>query len=470
MLGRNSGVFSMIFHDRKCFHGAAGLSLLWIISTILIVSALSVGVMNLTNTSTKNELFLSFDVRARYLAESGMNYAESYVLSIKNGANVKISDLNGKVLTSGLQSNEQIDLTVTGPVTTSGINYYTVTSIGTVNNNSSAMAKYKIVNVLNIASSFEDNRDRGIYYTENKAAWSFSGSTASVSALNITDYTGGVSFDPVKTNSANSGNKFTGAIGSFGKGIRAYFKFNFSNHSDADGFIFAIKNATLNSPYDCGGPRDSLTSHGCYIAYAGPGLATWGHGMGIRPPKIGLEFDIYTNSGMYTCTNDGRNDPNSDHMTFVYWGNTNTINNSNLLSSSCPTVDDNVHGVGGGDTTSDPVPMNPSSTSGGFYSTNIQTNKDIPIRIEILRSTSAISDGSVHNGMYKYIVKAWYNCTLSFCSDVSNSYSNPTITDTMYLNSDMHKMFDTFYYGYQVSTGSSTETTTLSYPRIEVIN
>jgi hypothetical protein len=460
----------MIILDRNSSHGAAGLSLLWIISTIVVVSALSIGVMNLTNTSTKNELFLSFDARARYLAESGMNYAESYILSIKNGANVKMSDLSGKVLTSGLQANEQIDLTVTGPTTKNSINYYTVTSIGTVNNGSSLMAKYKVVNVLNIESSYEVNRNSGIYYTENTAAWSFSSSSATVNAINITNYTGGVSFDPVKTNSTNSGNNFNGAIGRFGKGIRAYFKFRFSNHSDADGFVFAIKNATLNSPYDCGGPRDSSTSHGCYIAYAGPGLAAWGHGMGIRPPKIGLEFDIYENSGAYTCTNDKRNDPSSDHMAFVYWGDGNTINSSNLLSSSCPTVDDNVHGEGGGDTISDPVPMNPSSGSIGFKSTSINTNSDIPVRIEILRATSAVSDGSVHNGMYKYELKAWYNCKSSFCSDVGNSYSNPTISDVIYLSSDMHAMFDTFYYGYQVSTGASTETTTLTYPRIEVIN
>ncbi len=96
-----------------------------------------------------------------------------------------------------------------------------------------------------------------------------SSSSITANAISVTDFTGGITINPTKTNSDNTGNYFNGAIGTFNKGIRVYFKFKITRASEGDGFVFAIKNAGINSPYDCGGPRTG--SHGCFMAYAGPG-------------------------------------------------------------------------------------------------------------------------------------------------------------------------------------------------------
>ncbi|WP_156932855.1 hypothetical protein [Desulfonatronum lacustre] len=80
-----------------------GASLIFIIAAILIMSALGVGIVRLTTTSTFTELTQDPYQQARYLAESGLNYALTganegvYVLADNQG-NFTI-DRNGDVIT-----------------------------------------------------------------------------------------------------------------------------------------------------------------------------------------------------------------------------------------------------------------------------------------------------------------------------------------------------------------------------------
>lgn len=435
-----------------------GMTLIWIIASFTILSALIAGIVSITSSNRMNELNLNYDNRARYLAESGLNYAASYIQNIKTGALVYMSDLNNITLTTGLQTGEQIDLTVSGPTTTNGTNYYTITSTGTVNNNSSAMTKYKTTNILSILKSYEDDRDSGKYITQNTSVITTSPSSITANAISVTDFTGGITLNPTKTNSDNTGNYFNGAIGTFNKGIRVYFKFKITSASEGDGFVFAIKNAGINSPYDCGGPRTG--SHGCFMAYAGPGLSSWGYGMGIRPPKIGLEFDIYKNRGPFSCTDqDNRNDHDGGHIALVYWGAQGYITSSNYIDSSCPTLDDNVHGLPSSTTSS--APTNPDTTR----ETDIDNGRYHGVRIEIKRTTNSDSTGT-------YVIKVWYDCSATACQDVTSDYSgSASFTETISnLDATLNSYFNTFYYGYQIATGASTESLVLTYPKIEIIN
>ncbi len=114
-----------------------------------------------------------------------------------------------------------------------------------------------------------------------------------------------------------SGNFCSAGKCRFEYGMRAYFTVDYNG--TGDGFTFALANGTDNSLTSVGGAGGS----GELMGYAGPGT----DGNGIKPPKMALEFDTYTNTG--------RNDPgssNKDYLNFVYWGASDTDLN-----------DDNVH-------------------------------------------------------------------------------------------------------------------------------
>ena len=141
----------------------------------------------------------------------------------------------------------------------------------------------------------------------------------------------------------------------FGNGFRSYWVFELSKqngglNSYGDGFTFAMVSAETNLGNACGGSVG--TSMGELLGYAGTGVS----GVGIAPPKIGLEFDFYQNSGTgNVCQANSRNDPNCrDHVALVYWGR-------NVNSGNCDkSFDDNRHGVG---ELTDSEPRNPGNWS-----------------------------------------------------------------------------------------------------------
>jgi type II secretory pathway pseudopilin PulG len=460
-----------------------GFSLIWVIAVIVIIGALAGTVMNMFTTARKNEMMLTFDTQARLLAESGMNYASNYASNILTGVtNTPLSTLNGSVTTAGLPSGQQIALTVT---VTGGNPYdYNVTSVGTVNQGTNFEANYAVTNLINAPTS-----GTGVYIVQSKPGTAVASPTAvAVNASALNDYTAGISFDPRFAGSGHSlgSSNFNNGVGSLLNGVRIYFTYSISSGSNADGFVLAIKNGTWNTPYNAGGPPAG-TSHGSFLGYAGQGYPYWGNGLGIRPPKIGVEFDIYTNSGHSGgVSSDGRNDPDNHHIANIFWGSTWNITTSpptNAYStSSYYGWDDNVHSFGGANDKVDPMPYNPGSGNNdpggsglpGLLSINrttmVGTASPVPVRIELVRPSSVVSTNSsnARYNMYAYVIKTWYNCTNAACSDISVDYNatTPTIQYTVYLTSAMHTAFQSFVYGYQVSTGASTGQYNFSIPRI----
>lgn len=444
-----------------------GFSLLWVIAAITTIAALGAGVVSVTTRARTNETMLPYDNQARFLAESGINYALSTAKDVMDGTNtLTMASLNNKTISTG--TGQQIALTVTGP--TNGWDY-TVTSTGTVNSGSPFAANYSVTNIIN-APSFS----AGTYVVESRPGTVVvtpTGLTINTSSIN--DFSGGISFNPTNASPVATRAAFTNGVAPFGAGIRAYFTFQFSTGSNADGVIFAVKNAGLNTIKDCGGPPAG-TSHGSFLGYSGPGYPFWGNGMGLRPPKFGIEFDFYQNSGNAGACDDGRNDPDNHHIANVFWGKIWNITAANFNdAATCPTYDDNVHGVGGANTTADPDPMNPSSGDGtqGFYTIPnrnqmVGTASPVPIRMEIIRSTTPVGGHGSTAGMYSYRIKTWYNCTAVGCNNVTADYAGgaPTLDYTVYLTSAMHTNFTNFIYGYQLATGAQTANYTFTFPII----
>ncbi len=439
-----------------------GFSLVWVLAAITAAAALGAGVVSLTTTARHNELMLSYDNQARFLAESGINYALSTRKDVMDGINVlQMSDLNNKVISTG--SAQQIALTVAGP--TNGWDY-TITSTGTVNKGTAFETNYSVTNIIN-APSFS----AGVYIVESRPGTivaTASGLDVNTSAIN--DFSGGVSFNPTVASPVATRAQFSNGVAPLGTGLRVYFTFQFSTGSNADGVVFAIKNAGLNSIEDSGGPPAGQ-SHGSFLGYAGYGYPFWGHGMGIRPPKFGLELDFYQNSGHSNACDDGRSDPDNHHIANIFWGHTPDITAANFNNSStCPTYDDNVHGIGGANTAADPDPTNPTSGSGFYTVPNrnqlVGTASPVPMRVELVRSTTPVVGGS-RNGMYSYRIKTWFNCTAGSCSNVTADYGGATTLDyTVYLTAAQHANFSSFIYGYTLATGAQTAHYSMSYPVI----
>ena len=111
-----------------------------------------------------------------------------------------------------------------------------------------------------------------------------------------------------------------------GKGIRAFFEFEFDDTDDhveskayGDGFTFALISGDNYTDGDTG-------EGGEYLGYAGAGSGSGLSGNGIQPPKIGIEIDTYPNPGAGNiCGSNSRRDdtPVANHLAAVYWGEEN---------------------------------------------------------------------------------------------------------------------------------------------------
>lgn len=148
----------------------------------------------------------------------------------------------------------------------------------------------------------------------------------------------------------------------FKSGIRAFFTLEYSG--SGDGLMFALFNGALNGTGSIGGDADLPE----LLGYGGDSRDSSGNFLdtnrGIKPPKIGLEFDTKRNwdqtfetkpidfcSGSSLRQNT-RNDPDKDssnakdYVQYVFWGK------STLLTAACrsdnASYDDNRHDPAGG--------------------------------------------------------------------------------------------------------------------------
>ena len=271
---------------------------------------------------------------------------------------------------------------------------------------------------------------------------------------------------------------------SFNAGIRAYFDFTFVNEdysadstNSADGFTFAVISAINNTRDRTGGAAPG-NSQGELMGYAGPDDTA--DSLGLRPPKMALEFDTYpNNTSPDVCASGSRNDPSpfSNHAALMFWGDR-TI--SGTCSGGYPkgSFDDNRHGAGG--SSGDPI-NTPTSSDSGYYQGANRTCKSssntcnwmedgytYSARVEIVRPSAA--NGS---GTYDYQINAWILLKSSVpqllpFQDVTTPYtaSAPQIIKTISLSQADHDALSRIYFGFTEATGGRTGNITLSDLRV----
>lgn len=287
-------------------------------------------------------------------------------------------------------------------------------------------------------------------------------------------------------------NACTDGVCPFGLGLRAYFEYQTnpdnSTRSDggADGFTFAVLNASNNTTSDRGGiPSNSSISMGSLLAYAGPGNTS--DRLGLQPPKLAVEFDLFPNNTDDGSCNSGRNDTpkssywspenTSNHIAVMYWGRNSSemCDRGTTMGTSYPQapMDDNYHGAGDG-TTSNPYNSSLSGDGanlGGYYERSRNANggwnwtedgRWHRVRIEIIRSPSDRT----------YQVKAWVDCessASSACSAVENVYFQdiyapytnaaypPKVDRTVTLSSTYNTMLNNILFGFTEGSGAVTQ-------------
>ena len=245
-----------------------------------------------------------------------------------------------------------------------------------------------------------------------------------------------------------------------GNGLCAYFDFVFTSGSSGDGFVWTIMSGATNTSSSNGGD----TGRGELMGYGGLG----GSGLGIKPPKFGVEFDIYANTGTGSACSVGNraDDTNGyDHIAHVFWGA------QTIAYNECDaTYDDNVHGAGAG-TSSEPMNAKNTNNSGngsdGYYyrsnsNTWLKNGGTFNYRYELDRATTP--DGA---GNYCYRMRSWVkkpgDSIPAGLSNCNATYSGaPDLTSTFSLSAAMHQKLDTIFFGWTEGTGGATQLATVS--------
>lgn len=270
---------------------------------------------------------------------------------------------------------------------------------------------------------------------------------------------------------------------SFGSGLNVYFEFAFSNEDSSggsttygDGFTFAVISA-INNTRDRTGGADPQTSMGELIGYAGPGNTV--DMLGLKPPKMGLQFDTFPNTGSGDiCVAGNRQDPSpfANNVSLMFWG-------VRTISGYCDSIypkssfDDNVHNGGG---LSD-VPLDPLNAGGpgdaGYYqfpgpgsgytcksSGNtcnwMEDGYKYSARVEIVRHPSGTPN--------VYQIKAWIlRLDLSGFTAMQTSHfknvtvpfsdSAPQINKTVTLSAQDDNDFRKIFFGFTEATGGATQ-------------
>jgi len=443
-----------------------GTVLITLIIAMTVMSAFSAAIYSLTTSSAFGELLANTNDNAYDLARAGIRY----------GINLRTFTFPATTF-SMPDANHTFTVQITGGV---------ITSTGVVNQGSFLEAR------------------RVITYD---ASWAPAPSTSVVtmadliSSSPIVNLVGGTPSTAITTNATantiNLGGGITDSYGSiwyqgnsaagycsngacsFGAGIRAYFDFtntiedsSADSTNSADGFTFTVMSALLNSRDRTGGSAG--VSQGELMGYAGPDNTT--DNLGLKPPKIALEFDTYPNNGSNdVCSSGSRNDPTpfSDHVALMFWGDR-TIPGTCSSGDPKDSFDDNRHGSGGSG--GDPV-NTPTNTDSGYYQGVGQTCKSsgnicnwtedgytYSARMEIVRPSAANS-----NGAYDYQINAWVMkrtavTQLTHFQDVMTPYTDaaPQIIKTVTLLQADHDNFSKVYFGFTEGTGGMSQSVVFS--------
>ena len=447
-----------------------GTALIFAIIAITLMAVLGTGIYFMTTTTTFSGLDANRQNRAYQMAVAGRDYA-----LVKNLPNTPGSDFT-------FANGDKFNLVISGD---------TITSTGIINEGTPYEARHIITsNITGFGSRPDKSFDKDI---------------DSFPELPTTAQPGFVSVD--KTAKQISLGQFqTGKFGSiwysgtsalgncedgkcdFGGGFRAFFVFELQkslSYTLGDGFTFAIFNGDDNDKSSVGGHGGM----GELMAYAGSSYVSPGlyldnkGGQGIRPPKIAVEFDPYTNTGcpVSPCLSDSRCDSSDDHMAYIFWGD-NTEKCFYGTMDGRKTYDDNQHETGSGGVNEPTNSLSDGTDTDSYFSGNAWGSSWFErtvaygtvvyaFRIEVRRSDPS-------TGNYNYEIKSWikecpnFACTSYVDGDFGNTKvvytaDTPTIMRTVaggnqiVLNNTYHNKFNKFLFGWTAATGGATQNVVL---------
>lgn len=435
-----------------------------IVMGIALFTVLAGGMAVLVTTSSVGTAYPVCQKRADYLAEAGIRYAMGKLRGAANIADVdtEIAVLNGQTFTMDNGDSFTVTIMDNRP-------NFTVSSTASCCTGTQLSTRFSQVTFnVPVTDSSLIKFDDGMKDFVDTGEGSSSGDADDSVTLD-----GDGQF-------ATFGNNLYGSYGclwyegnvnpcsegncTFGTGLRAYFDVTFSRSSQGDGITFGVRSMETNVLGDCGGD----SSRGEYLGYSGPGNS----GVGIRPPKMAVEFDIYRNGNNNACAVGSRRDDNNyDHVAAVYWGQ-----NSLYCSGAAPnTRDDNRHGAGSGlpDEPKNPENWmdNQSGLDGYYYRSTTNTNHWLDDGIQIggnWNATAAVrveihrADTPDQNGNFLYTIMAWVR---QQDQTIPAEYDNveqdlkvrPDMIDTVVLNPAWHSLLDHISFGWTEGTGAATQ-------------
>lgn len=455
--------------------------LLFVIMAMTFMSVLGGGAYYLTSTSSFSIIGATDENRAAQLARAGINYA--LMMNMGNTAGRDFTLANG----------DTFHLVISGD---------TITSTGIIKQGTSYEAK-ETVSVTETGFSSQSDistaKDIQSFTAPAQSQSGFITTDTSAAQVSLGKIGMGSTFGALWYQGSAVPGNCTGGKCDFGTGFRAFFVFQYAAGSTGDGFTFAFFNGTDNDVHAVGGHYD----RGELMGYAGDSridsagnyFLDGRNGRGIQPPKMAIEFDVYTNYGSSNvCASGSRRDgdesPDRNHVGYVFWGeNTNSICTSTTGKN---TYDDNRHNEGSGDGPdkprnsrrpsdgADPSYFNASSLAwpSNWLLSNTPTNV-YAFRVEVTRSTTANV-----NGNYDYTIKSWVKqCATNDITcptyDETSSYANTktdytaeaaTLTRTIDLDSTRHQKFSTFFYGWTTATGGATQNILINRHKINFRN
>ena len=471
-----------------------GSILITLIVAILITAVLGIGIYTLYSSSSYSELLSTRNDNAYQLAKAGIRFAVN---------------TNGDILGNFQMpdSNHIFNLARNGNV---------ITSTGIINAGTFLEARRVLQYTL---SGVTDPRIPTLP-TQNQTV----GTAGSIADNGTTITLGGStspgvsqSYGAIWYNGNNANANCNSGACSFGYGLRAYFEFQFPNNvNSGDGFTFAIMSALNNTNNrvggfsktqypgtytwnNCTGPNCSTSVAGGELqGYAGPGNtdgstnSVASDGLGLKPPKMAIQFDTVTNGNntpYYLAQT--RDDPacsatSGDYVALQFWGDTPSttviLKNSAGANVTLPlsSFDDNTHGLYQTSTygslstitscvsatatvtTTPAAAMTCPPVNGlGAVCYLMEDGNTRSGRIEITRSTSPVNSGT-YAGYYQYLINVWVEqkstltaLQLSHIQDVLVPYTDTStkISQTVYFNQSDHNNLANIFWGFTQGTG-----------------
>ncbi|MCG6535325.1 MAG: hypothetical protein L7F78_11685, partial [Syntrophales bacterium LBB04] len=323
-----------------------GAILVTLVIAMTLMAVLGAGIYSLTTSSSIGELLANQNDNAYDLARAGIRY------DIQNASGFG----NNFPSTTFYMPDANHTFTIS---IVSGV----ITSTGVVNAGTFLEARRVIVvdltalgftapgNTINFASDFSSFGSPNVSNPSAPANQQAIQANTSTDTINIGGGTNDASGALWYQGSSSAGNCVNG-ICPFSYGLRAYFEFtsaadwDINSTSSADGFDFVVMSAVNNTRTTAGGAAPGV-SQGELMGYAGPDST--GDNLGIKPPKMAIEFDTYPNTGTGDiCSSNSRSDPSpfANHMALMFWG-------ARAISAACcstyskSSYDDNRHSAGG---------------------------------------------------------------------------------------------------------------------------